>query len=68
MASPLAAGNQKEIPIPVHVIQLETAHFAGPQGVNREEEQDGTVSDIQRPISLCGGNQALDVIPEWTTG
>jgi hypothetical protein len=64
--SPLGAGDEEEIPLPVHVVQLETPHFDRAQSVNCEEQQDRTVSDIYRPISLCGGNQALHVIPERT--
>jgi hypothetical protein len=64
--SPLGAGDEEEIPLPVHVVQLESSHLDRAQSVNCEQQQDRTVSDIYRPISLCGGNQALHVIPERT--
>jgi hypothetical protein len=36
--SPLGARDEKEIPFPVHVVQLESPHFARPQAVNREQQ------------------------------
>jgi hypothetical protein len=64
--SPLGAGDEKDIPFPIYVVQLESAHFARAQGINREQQQDGTVPEILGLISLGGGYQALHIIPEGT--
>ena len=66
--SPFSARDEKQALFPIQIFQFQCSHFAGAQGVNGKEKQNGAIPNILRPGSLGGGDKALHIAPGWTHG
>jgi hypothetical protein len=66
--SPFGARDEKQALFPIQIFQPQSPHFAGAQGVNGEEKQNGAIPNILGPGSLGGGDKALHIVPGWTPG
>src|SRR6516225_4835600 len=66
--SPLGARDEEQALFPIQILQFQGSHFARAQGVDGQEEQNGTISNILGPGSLGGGYQVLYIVPGWTDG
>jgi len=66
--SPFGARDEKQALFPIQVFLPQGPYFAGAQGVNGQEKQNGAIPNILGSGSLSGGDKALHIAPGWTHG
>ena len=59
----LRAADPEHLILPVEIVQLQARNLAGSQPVRDEQQQDRSVSLVDGPVALDGGQQAQDILP-----
>ena len=56
------ATDAESFALPIQIVEAQTDDFPGPQAIGHKQHEDCTIADVDRPLTLYGGQQTLNVI------